>query len=148
MAANCSVLTHPRPFGVPTHPDFDICDRRYGMNLDIPRCDVAANRLDVGSASTIYRISDQAGPGTLPQIINYGWWCFQKKNINRSPKMLTIWFGRRLYDLRRSGRSTTVPNIHPRAQSSAFISVTHNQRMRRAGWKSWGFRNTGYWATD
>ncbi|CAO1602366.1 hypothetical protein XANCAGTX0491_005979 [Xanthoria calcicola] len=72
MAANCSVLTQPRPFGLPTHPDFDICDRRYGMNLDIPRCDVAANRLDVGSASTIYRISGQAGPGTLPQSMNYG----------------------------------------------------------------------------
>lgn len=79
MAANCSVLTRPRPFGLPTHPDFDICDRRYGMNLDIPRCDVAANRLDAGSASTIYRISDQAGPGTLPQSINYGWWSFLNK---------------------------------------------------------------------
>ncbi|KAI4273236.1 MAG: hypothetical protein LQ337_004769, partial [Flavoplaca oasis] len=71
MAVNHSVLTLPRPFISPL-PDFDICDRRYGMKLDIPRCDVAASRLDVGSASTSYHVSDQAGPQTLPQSINYG----------------------------------------------------------------------------
>lgn len=89
MAANCSVLTHPRPFGTPTLPDFDICDRRYGMNLDIPRCDVAASRLDVGSASTAYQISDRAGPHTLPQSINYGWGSFENKP-NGSNNTLTI----------------------------------------------------------
>ncbi|KAL8996660.1 MAG: hypothetical protein Q9169_003884 [Polycauliona sp. 2 TL-2023] len=72
MALNCSLLTLPRPLGTPTLPDFDICDRRYGMNLDIPRCDVAASRLDAGSASTTYQISDQEGPHVLPRSIDYG----------------------------------------------------------------------------
>ncbi|KAL8798690.1 MAG: hypothetical protein Q9200_007721 [Gallowayella weberi] len=59
MAANLSVLV--RPYGA-THPqDFDICDRRYGTNLDIPRCDVAVARLDSGPARIPYRISDQEG---------------------------------------------------------------------------------------
>ena len=72
MTTNLSVLTLPRPFGTPTVPDFDICDRRYGMNLDIPRCDVAAGRLDFGSASTTYYISDQGGHHTLPRSVDYG----------------------------------------------------------------------------
>lgn len=70
MAANLSVLTHP--YTTPDPPDFGICDRRYGVKLDIPQCDVAAGRLDFGSASTEYRISDQEGLHTLPRSIEYG----------------------------------------------------------------------------
>lgn len=70
MASNLSVLV--RPFGAPDAPDFDICDRRYGLNLDIPRCDVAAGKLHHGSENTIYQINDQEGPQTLPLRIPYG----------------------------------------------------------------------------
>ncbi|KAL8791183.1 MAG: hypothetical protein Q9213_000140, partial [Squamulea squamosa] len=81
MAANTSVLTLPRPSDMPTLPDFDICDRRYGMNLDIPQCDVAAGRLDIGSARTTYHISDPAGPHTLPRSIDYGQWFFTTQPV-------------------------------------------------------------------
>ncbi|KAL8704871.1 MAG: hypothetical protein Q9201_001987 [Fulgogasparrea decipioides] len=69
MATNLSLLTHP--YTTPNGPDFDICDRRYGLNLDIPQCDVAVDRLGVGSARTDYRISDQEGPRTLPLSVEY-----------------------------------------------------------------------------
>ncbi|KAL8712854.1 MAG: hypothetical protein Q9220_003062 [cf. Caloplaca sp. 1 TL-2023] len=56
MAANLSVLT--LPFTAPSAPDFDICDRRYGMGLDIPQCDVVVGRMDIGSESTTYQLID------------------------------------------------------------------------------------------
>lgn len=70
MSTNISVLT--RPFSAINSPDFDICDRRYGAGLDIPRCDVAAGRLDQGSTTTTYQVSEQEGPHTLPRRLEYG----------------------------------------------------------------------------
>lgn len=74
MATNLSVLT--LPWSPPNLADFDICDRRYGLNLDIPQCDVAAGRLDIGSESIEYRVTDREGPHTLPNSISYGTWIF------------------------------------------------------------------------
>lgn len=70
MPANVSVLAYP--FSASNSPDFEICDRRYGVHLDIPRCDVAAGQLDLGSASTTYEVNRQEGPHTLPRSLDYG----------------------------------------------------------------------------
>lgn len=70
MSGNLSVLT--LPLDAPNSLDFEICDRRYGRNLDIPRCDVAVSRLGFGSSSTTYYVGRQQGPHTLPQTLNYG----------------------------------------------------------------------------
>ncbi|KAL8985580.1 MAG: hypothetical protein Q9177_004396 [Variospora cf. flavescens] len=70
MSGNLSVLT--LPLDAPNSLDFEICDRRYGTNLDIPRCDVAVSRLGFGPSSTTYHVGRQQGPHTLPQTLNYG----------------------------------------------------------------------------
>lgn len=107
MSTNLSVLTHP--LSSSNSPDFDICDRRYGTNLDIPRCDVAAARLDFGSSKITYHISDREGPHTLPQRTEYG----ERLDYLILPRKLTNLI-RRLRHIRRGGRSGFTCNVHCR----------------------------------